>query len=75
MPPWVLWARITAEAAGVESNAPLPMMQRATPLAAAMRRMMPAASRLKKRPSPPSTSVPPRKAGWLSKIACTKACR
>ena len=71
-PPKARRTRMTLEAAGVDSRPPWPTSTRPTPFAAAMRRMVPIASRLKYRPSPPTTSVWPARFSSASKIDCTK---
>ena len=64
MPPAVRFLRMRWEAAGVESRPPWPTMTRARPLPAAIFRARWMASRLKKRPSPPMTSVLPARPPW-----------
>ena len=65
---------VGADTAGVDSKPPAPTRSRATPCAAAMRTMCCTAGRVKKRPSPPTTSVAPRSepAGSASNSACVK---
>ena len=76
MPPRHPRERMAADAAGVDMTAPLPTTTRATPLAAATLRMICAASRLKKRPSPPSTSVAPASSSPSAvKRHCTQLAR
>ena len=69
----------TALAAGVDSRPPRPTITRPTPLAAAIFRMVCTATRLWKRPSPPTTSLWPASAptcsGRMSNSAWTKFSR
>ncbi len=65
-PPAAPRLRIRWLTAGVDSRPPRPTIARTTPLAAAMCRMRSMASRLKKRPSPPTTRVAPRSSGAAS---------
>ena len=58
IPPSAPRARISADAAGVDMSPQHPTITRAAPFAAAIFRIVRAASRLKNRPSPPSTN------GW-----------
>ena len=62
MPPSAFRSRITHDAAGVDRMPPRPTSTRPTPFAAAILRTIWIASRLKYRPSPPTTSVAPRAA-------------
>ena len=59
IPPKAESARISAETAGVERMPPWPTTMRPKPFAAAILITTWIASRLKKRPSPPRTSVLP----------------
>ncbi len=71
-PPIAPYLRITQEAAGVESRPPRPTRMREKPLAAAIFTVVCTTSRLRKRPSPPTTSVVPARSGRQSTIAWTK---
>ena len=68
MPPAVPFLRMRWEAAGVESSPPWPTMTFARPLPAAIFSARWMASRLKKRPSPPMTSVLPARPPLASRI-------
>ena len=72
MPAAAAWRRIRFDAAGVERMPPVVVITRATPWAAAIRRITPIASRLPKRPSPPTTSVPPAIPGTTRRLASRK---
>ena len=74
MPPNAPCLRMTWLAAGVESRPPRPTSTRPKPLAAAIFSAIWMTSRLKKRPSPPITSVLPSKPSRLSKIDWMKFC-
>ena len=74
-PPAASWRRIKVDAAGVDRMPPWPTMTRATPLPAAIAIAVSIASRLWYRPSPPITSVRPRKDVSTSKIDCRKFSR
>src|SRR5271166_2820690 len=69
-----IW-RMRAETAGVDRMPPLPITIRPKPLAAAIFATIWIASRLKKRPSPPTTSVLPSKPSSESKIDWMKFSR
>ena len=68
-------SRIRCDAAGVDSKPPCPTITRVMPLAAAMRMMIWIASRLRKRPSPPTISVASPDSAATSSNACTKFSR
>ena len=66
-------SRMVADTAGVAISVPVPTQHRRTPFAAAIRRIVCAASGLKDRPSPDTTSAPPLwyvASGSESNVAC-----